>query len=546
MRQRITYIHEAEGAFNPNQVPVGDDSLSIQSLQGSKEARVTFGFKELPQELWQVLKQCHELHVRWVTERPYDAVSPFSSRVSPGLHVFYTPASQDQPTSQLCPLLREVFSTQLKCTEPEESFISPPILSTRFASTSALQFYQSLSSLEELVTYIQQKICPQGQEDKDNACYERAASLLSADSLDIDYDNISHALTISAYWSQPSSSDGAGWNEKINKDEKGAHKVEVGLLAIQEAIEPEEISVGGFLAVVGEDSKLKPTLFSFPSRHHPLPSTSIYTVNFQQPTGLHPTLQLSIPRSSLTPPPAPADSTCALHTYLTLPSAIFADKYQLSTTDTLFLQSHNLIALRSIAGETDLEAPDWVTKRWGSNLLLELATPPAKPSTSDNDDGDWEITIPLHLRYLHPSASGYRNTSIPWPIVFWACTSEEGTKMGTNPFDRVNLGWDGLFGPRTMFYQLHPSLSEESTLAKDTTAQLKLVEQIKVPVLGIEDGDGDRSQARNIEVITVIVILAGFFWVLWKLGRVVKTSGFGRNRSPLVAVSKDEVKDKKE
>lgn len=253
-------------------------------------------------------------------------------------------------------------------------------------------------------------------------------------------------------------------------------------------------------------------MFSFPSRHHPLPDAADYTVSFESPTGLHPTLKISIPRSSLSVPPAPADATCALHSYLTLPSSIFADKYQLLTTDHLFLGSHNLASLRAISGETDLEAPDWVTPRWGSNLLLELATPAEKDSAKN----DWEVTIPLHLRYLKPSPSGNRTISVPWPIVFWACTAEEGTKMGVNPFDRVNLGWDGLFGPKTMFYQLTPSPVKE----KDATVQPRLVEQLDVPVLEIKEGEEGISQIRTIEIGTVVVILLGFVWALWKLGLV--------------------------
>ena len=212
-----------------------------------------------------------------------------------------------------------------------------------------------------------------------------------------------------------------------------------------------------------------------------------------------------------------------MHTFITLPSTVFADKYQLSTSDPLFLHSHNLLSLRSIAGETDLEVPDWVTERWGSNLLLELATPP--PNSQQGDSGDWEVTIPLHLRYLHPSGSGYRNISIPWPIVFWACAGDEGKKLGQNPFDRVHLGWDELFTPRTTFYQLHPTplQSEEASL------QPGLVEQIQVPALRIEDGPDGSSQIRNIEVGTLLVIVIGFMWVLSKLGLVARSHGVEEN-----------------
>lgn len=265
-------------------------------------------------------------------------------------------------------------------------------------------------------------------------------------------------------------------------------------------------------------NRVEPTLFSFPARHHGLPDDAIYSVSFAPPTGLHPTMTISMPQTSLQRPPAPPDATCALHTYLTLPSTIFGDKYQLSTTDPLFLSSHNLAALRAVAGETDLEAPDWSVSRWGSTWLLELAAPP-DPDPATAPEETWNVTVPLHLRYLPPSASGVRSAAVPWPVVFWACTAEDGTKMGVNPFDRANLGWDGLFGPRTMFYQLHPAPQPGAPL----------VEELAVPVLRLEK-EG-LFQGQVIELATVAVISLGFIWVVWKLGRVVRGSGVNREKS---------------
>jgi len=221
------------------------------------------------------------------------------------------------------------------------------------------------------------------------------------------------------------------------------------------------------------------------------------------PTGLHPTMKISISPSALIQPSAPIGATCALHTYMTLPSTIFADKYQLSTKDSLFLDSHNLKGLRAVSGETDLEAPDWVLPAWGSNLLVEIATP------TDNragDGGSWDVTIPLHLRYLKPTERGHQSTSIPWPIVFWACSAED-TEMGINPFDRVDLGYDRLFPPKTYFYHLHP----ESDGA--------LMQEIQVPVLRADTEGGRlfRDATSQVELGTIAAILIGFTWVLWKL-----------------------------
>ncbi len=210
-------------------------------------------------------------------------------------------------------------------------------------------------------------------------------------------------------------------------------------------------------------------------------------MSFLEPTGLHPNLRISFSKgpSNLNA----TQETCALHAYLTLPSYIFIDKYQLS--DPLFLASKNLKALRSISGETDLEAPDWIVQKWGSNLLIELSPP-------SPNEGTWDVDIPLHLRYLPPAPGGMTEVQVPWPVVFWACRAEEGLKMNVNPFDRVDLGYDGLFGPRTMFYHVSPKT--------DSTC----VETIQLPVM-------DTLGTRYVEVGTSTVIVMGFVWIWWRL-----------------------------
>ncbi|KAJ5146264.1 uncharacterized protein N7515_000828 [Penicillium bovifimosum] len=531
MKRRITFVQRVDAAFDPQQAVLTASSLSVHDLDAARQDRITVGLNELPEELRAVFEQSHELHFRWASERPYDAVAPFTSRVSPGLHVLYTPLDSDSSSEALCTLLRTIVApskdAQYKdCLKPEDSFITPPLLSTRFASSASLQYHTHLPDIQSLVKYIENAICTNVGADS-NECRTWASALLSADSVDIDYDSISHALTVSGLWIDTPP---GGWTDQFNKPASPTDQIEFGLLGAEAGLEPEEIKMGGLLAVIGQDEKLKPTMFSFPSRHQPLTEPATYTASFAPPTGLHPTMSISMPRSSLKRPPAPSTATCALHTYLTLPSAIFGDQYQLATTDPLFLDSHNLVALRALAGEMDLEAPDWVVPRWGSNWLLELATPPKSTDTdSTAGSSNWTVTIPLHLRYLPPSETGYRTAHVPWPIVFWACTAEDGTKMGVNPFDRTNLGWDGLFGPRTMFYQLQP-------------AGERLVDDIDVPVLRIEGGDS-YFQGKSIELGTCVVISLGFFWVLWRLARVAWSSGLGSNDGKNRA---EAVHDKKE
>jgi hypothetical protein len=91
MRQRITYLQEPEDSIDPKLLKVAKDSISTEGLKTAREERITFGFDELPQELYRVLKASHEVHVRWISQELYYGISPLVSRLSPGLHVFYTP-----------------------------------------------------------------------------------------------------------------------------------------------------------------------------------------------------------------------------------------------------------------------------------------------------------------------------------------------------------------------------------------------------------------------------------------------------------------------
>ena len=51
MRERITFVHGQEDAFNPDQIQLKSDTLYIKSLKAAREDRVTASLYELPQEV---------------------------------------------------------------------------------------------------------------------------------------------------------------------------------------------------------------------------------------------------------------------------------------------------------------------------------------------------------------------------------------------------------------------------------------------------------------------------------------------------------------
>ncbi|KAK5680993.1 protease B nonderepressible form [Elasticomyces elasticus] len=580
MKQRITYLLPSGTDYDPANIHIGPDSVNITNTAEPPaiEKRVTAGLSELPAELRDLLTSIHELHIRYTSRQPYQAPSPLTSRLPPGLHVFFTPLASS-PDTDICPLLKSLFSgpnQELKCSSTLQSFSSPPILagSERFAHTSSHQYYSPLPKNQILPfqSWLAKTFCPGTFR---GACPNEVATLSFASYIDIDFDAISHAVTLTAVWRAGIGNPGSRTPAKLWGQGDG---LEVGVLVPQKADEAEEIKLGGYLVVVGEDEYPSATMFSFPSRHHhyssPFNPTSSFRIGFQQPTGLHPKLSITFPRQQegkqqdgekqegegyLSPPKL--NGACALHAYLTLPSAIFLDRYQLS--DPAVLRENGLVALRSLSGEQDLEAPEWVVEGWGSAALVELASP--SPSSSTDDEGDWMATIPLHLRYLQAAGNttggrdggrgeegeGYVNLTLPHPAVFWACEAEEGLKMSTNPFDRVDIGYDGLFGPKTMFFHIPPATGGSQTEGSYTggsytggssaggssvggssvggvggvgvgsgVGQGVLESVIRVPVL--EPGWGGMVQWG-----TFGAVVGGLGWVVWGLVRGV---GGGRGK----------------
>lgn len=320
-------------------------------------------------------------------------------------------------------------------------------------------------------------------------CESRLRNLRTAASLDMSYDSGSQTFIATPFWPL---------RQRAIAVPSSSGRTEVGIFAQDTPVKAElhELGVAGLLSVLGEKKEPSPTVFSFPSRHRT--SDSHFSCEFLKPAGLHPTLQLKL--SSAKPPLD--DAGCAPHAFVTLPKTIFADRYQYE--DSLFLASKNLTASRYTSLPVDLEAPAYTTTTWGSRFLLELA-PPASGQAEE-----WTAEVPLHLRYLKPSASGSVPIEVPYPAVFWACDTAGEVDFSTNPFDRRQLGYDGLFDSQTSFWHVAPK----------PVIGNRITSAIFVPVLKDEG-------AAWIRLGTTVAVGLGFAWVLWKLLRVYRVSGYG-------------------
>lgn len=75
------------------------------------------------------------------------------------------------------------------------------------------------------------------------------------DYLDINHDGISNIVTIVLFWHDAPHAKGR-WTETIEGSlGKDNQRVEVGLLQNEKATDPEKVSLGGYLTMVGEDEK---------------------------------------------------------------------------------------------------------------------------------------------------------------------------------------------------------------------------------------------------------------------------------------------------
>lgn len=94
MRERITYVHE-DANLDPSSLDIQEAGLLGPLIDTTRQVRVSIPFDELPNELAELFKAFDGLHVRWASPLQYETLDPFTSRISPGIHVSYTPSPSD-------------------------------------------------------------------------------------------------------------------------------------------------------------------------------------------------------------------------------------------------------------------------------------------------------------------------------------------------------------------------------------------------------------------------------------------------------------------
>lgn len=95
MRERITYFSPQDADLDPNQLEINDVKVQGPAVEAVREHKITLTLPELPSEIAGLLRDLDQLQLRWAMPASYNTLEPFSSRISPGLHVSYTPIKED-------------------------------------------------------------------------------------------------------------------------------------------------------------------------------------------------------------------------------------------------------------------------------------------------------------------------------------------------------------------------------------------------------------------------------------------------------------------
>lgn len=97
MRERVTFVHPVGAWADDDELPeVRESGLLGPHLDTAREDRLTIPIDELPTDLKTTFQDFHHVSIRWASPLAYDTVEPFGSRLSPGLHVIYTPSDETQ------------------------------------------------------------------------------------------------------------------------------------------------------------------------------------------------------------------------------------------------------------------------------------------------------------------------------------------------------------------------------------------------------------------------------------------------------------------
>ncbi|KAK7205735.1 PIG-X [Myxozyma melibiosi] len=540
IRQRHTFIVHDSFRDTPETLSLTPESLEMKTVPGARQDRYIVS-KQLVKEK-EILDSLESVRIEIGSSENYAHLSPFDRTIQWGTHITVVPV-EGFDWNQFCKFVNSAISPSIPCIG-QDSFISLPF---------GYYLYSTSTDLAPLISYLETTypaLDLKKDDEASTAAIADPSDLLTASSISISFSKAEDTvrkykgrLVTEIYWQFGT------WSKTITPglDEEN-HKVEVGFLGKIKDDPEGDVAFGGILAVIGENSQFVPTLFDFAPRHRGVQGTAVYSPYFRTPYGLHPKHVVSI-YGDLNVPRTMShnyvqdeetgefedtmeSATCGLYGYYILPSFIFVDKYQIA--DLADAQAGGVKRVVGIWGETDLEIPVWMVDKWGSTMLLELIPPSGEDLEAFTQQVD--IEIPMHSRYEVPD---WNTTAVvhdmPWPLIFWACDGSDENSMTMGPFDNNGLGLEKYFDPGTSFHYLTPNMTISSP-----DAHTELITELSIPVVPLES-------YKYVQPWTVVVILVGCFWIIYKaICGYVRDGGIRKKVEGVAPASQEEVEKKKQ
>lgn len=446
------------------------------------------------------------IQLKWLSDIPIDRTVPANAPHEVGLHINIKPL---EGVEVEWPYLERIISSYFDIHGLQKtSFI--------FASDS-LSFFAPLQDLKKFTNRLQELLCI----NDDSNCIGQLAELAFADSFSFSYGTLpinakswqkDNDIVIEAFWNDRRRiADGLGIKQtELHKKEGANERVEIGLLSVH----PDYNQPGFTWGLTGfsrnlEEEKSEKLLFQYGTKHNPNRGT--YSVDFERPTGLHPKHIVTL-ENAVSP-----QTKCSLFAKYTFSKSLFLDKYQLAELDKPTPSRDAVGYLYELWGETDLEAPIWAVDGYGSEALVQIYV---KNRPTDEIPGTFQFELPTHSRYEVPQINSTVVGEVqPWPVVFWACQSTEGEKEAypaPGAVETVHLGYETIFPESTAFHYLTPKIDAGKILQSE----------FDIPVAPF-------SSYETVQLVTLVAILAGFFYLIYEL--VIRYKSTSKSANVVVA-----------
>jgi hypothetical protein len=203
-----------------------------------------------------LFKQWQEIHFRLTNVGIYRSTPPFTSRSSPGLHVFFTPLD-GEPDADLCQLLHRVYSRAVKCSSVNETAIKMSVIPENASTSPSMHFYSAVPASGQVRWVPSLRNLAQNMRERfyrDNDIFEKLADEVdAADYVDLDYDATTQTVVFT-FQSTKTFVEPGSWTETINLPDKES-TIEIGVLSHEFNSDPEDIQFGGVLTVLGRDDE---------------------------------------------------------------------------------------------------------------------------------------------------------------------------------------------------------------------------------------------------------------------------------------------------